>query len=54
MIKVAPTLLLIITMATNVLRYSESVLKLIGLRANVMYGSAVWFLGLSRGIGSCI
>ena len=32
MIKVVPTLLLIITMATNKLRYSESKLKLIVLR----------------------
>ena len=25
-----------------------------GLGTNVIYGSAVWFLRLSRGIGSCI
>ena len=32
MIKVVPTVLLIITKETNILRYSESKLKLIGLR----------------------
>ena len=26
----------------------------IEIKSSVMYGSAVWFLGLSRGIGSCM